>query len=53
MRADVALGDGAEHRVGDRMGEHVGVGMAGEAMRVRNADAAEPDLVARPKAWTS
>ena len=31
MRADVALADRPEHRVGDRVSEHVGVGMAGQS----------------------
>ena len=39
--ADVAQPGGAEQRVGDRVGEHVGVGVAGQAALVRDLDAAE------------
>ena len=46
MRADVAVGDGAEHGVGDRMQQHVGVGMADQPVIVRHLHAAEPDMVA-------
>ena len=47
MRADIALGDGAENGVGDGVSEHVGVGMAGEPVIMGNRDAAEPDVIAR------
>ena len=46
MRADVAVGERAEDRVGERMQRDVGVGMAGERVRVRDAHAAERDMVA-------
>ena len=46
MTADVAIGERAEDRVGDRVHQHVGVGMADEALIVRNLDAAEPDMIA-------
>ncbi len=46
MRADVALAERAIERVGERVQRHVGVGMAGERAIVRDADAAEPDVIA-------
>ena len=46
MAADIAIGDRAENRVGDRMAQHIGVGMADERLIVRNLDAAEPDVIA-------
>ncbi len=46
MRADVAVGDGAEHGVGDRVQQHVGVRMADQPVIVRHLHAAEPDMVA-------
>ena len=38
---------GAEQRVDDRVREHVGVGVAGEALLVRDVDAAEDQRAAR------
>ena len=44
--ANVAIGQRTENGVGHRMHQHVGVGMAEQLLRVRNGDAAEPDMVA-------
>ena len=54
MRADVAVGDGAEHGVGDRVQQHVGVGMA-DQRRDRAATLTPPSQTwsPSPKAWTS
>ena len=41
--ADVAHRGGAEQRVDDRMGQHVGVGVAVEAELVRDGDPAEDE----------
>ena len=46
MRADVAVGDGAEDRIHDRMKHNVGIRMSGESAVVRNLHAAEPDVIA-------
>ena len=46
MRADVAVGERAEDGVGERMQRDVGVGMAGQRLRVCDADAAERDVIA-------
>ena len=46
MHADVAVGERAEDRVGQRMQRDVGIGMAGKLAVVRNLHAAEPDMVA-------
>ena len=46
MRADVAVGERAENGVDQRMQRDVGVGMSGHAARMRNADAAEHDVIA-------
>ena len=46
VMADVAERGGAEQRVGDRVAERVGVGVAGQAVRVRDLDAAEDELPA-------
>ena len=46
MAADVTEGDGAEQRVGDCMEQGVGVGVAEQAGRMRNLDAAEDQLAA-------
>ena len=46
MGADVAVAERAVERVGERVQADVGVGMAGEALVVGNAHAAEPDVVA-------
>ena len=48
--ADVAGADRAQHGVGQRMQRHVGVGMAGEGVRVRDGDAAQHHGVARAEA---
>ena len=50
MLADVAVADGAEQRVGQRVQRHVGVGMAFERVRVGDSDAAQPDMVAGDQA---
>ena len=47
MRADIALGDGAENGVGQGMQGDIGIGMAGEAVVVRDPDAVQPYMVAR------
>ena len=44
--ADVAVREGAEDRVGQRVEDHVAVGMGDDAADVRHAHAAEPDMVA-------
>ena len=44
--ADVAERGGAEQRIGDRMAERIGIGVAGQAVRVRDLDAAEDQLAA-------
>ena len=44
--ADVAVADGAEHRVGQGMENHVGIGMADQPARMRHGDAAQHDLEA-------
>ena len=49
MAADIAFADRAENRIGDRMAQHVGVGMADQALIMRNLDAAEPDMIAGPE----
>jgi hypothetical protein len=41
QQPDVAQAGGAEQRVDDRVGEHVGVGVTGQAGLVRDLDAAE------------
>ena len=46
MRADVAVGERAVDRVGERVQRDVRVGVAAERLRVRHADAAKPDMVA-------
>ena len=49
MHADVAVGERAEDGVGQRVQDHIGVGMAGERLGVRDLDAAEGDVIARPE----
>ena len=44
MVADVAGAERAEDRIGQRMEDDVGIAMAGKALVVRDADAAEPEL---------
>ena len=46
MRADVALGQRAQDGVDQRMQRHVGVGMADQRAIMRDADAAERDVIA-------
>ena len=46
MRADVALGQRAVDRVGERVQGDVGVGMAAERVGMGQAHPAEPDVVA-------
>ena len=46
MRADVAVGERAEQRVGHRMQHDVGIGMAAQLLPVRDAHAAEHHVVA-------
>ena len=46
MLADVALGQRAVERVGERVQADVGVGMAAERCRMRDANAAQPYVVA-------
>ena len=47
MRADVVHAGGAEQRVAERVADDVGVGVALEAVRVRDLDAAEHERQAR------
>ena len=49
MRADVAVAEGAENGIGDRVEHDVGVGMTDKAAVVRDRDAAEHHLVAGAK----
>lgn len=44
MLANIARADRAQHRVGDGMGEDIGIGMSFEAARVRDRDSAENQL---------
>ena len=44
MLADIAGADCAQHRVGDRMREDIGIGMSFEAARVRDRDSAKNQL---------
>ena len=46
MLADVALGKRAVERVGKRVQADVSVGMAAERRRMRDAKAAQPDMIA-------
>ena len=46
VHADVAVGERAQDGVDQRMQHHVGVGMPGQALRVRDAHAAERDVIA-------
>ena len=46
MHADVAVAERAEDGVDQRVQHHVGVGMAGQAARMRDAHAAEHDVIA-------
>ena len=49
MHPDIAVGERAENGVDQRMQRHIGVGMPGEALLMRNAHAAERDMVAGPE----
>ena len=51
--ADVAVGERAEHRIGQRVQRHVGVGMADDAAACGNAHAAQHHVVAVAERWTS
>ena len=44
--ADIAVGERAEDRVDQRVQRDVGVGMSGDAARMRDAHAAEHDVIA-------
>ena len=46
MRADIAVGERAEDRVGQRVQRDVGVRMSLQLARIGNLDAAEPDMIA-------
>ena len=46
MLTDVAFGKRTENGVDQRMQRHVGIGMPGHAARMRNAHAAEHDMIA-------
>ena len=50
MPADVAKRGGPEQRIHQCMKQDVAVGMRGDALRVRNRDAAKAYRVARPEA---
>ena len=47
MHADIALADGSEDGVGQRVERRVGIGMAMEFRGVRNFDAAQDHMIAR------
>ncbi len=47
MAADIAFGKSAEQGIDEGMDRDVGVAVAGEAMTVRNEQAAEPEFFAR------
>ena len=49
-RADAAGAGGAEDGIGEGMGHDVGVGVPGEALRMRDGDAAEHEAAARREA---
>jgi len=48
--SDVAVTDGAQQSIGERMQSDIGVGVALEALGVRDGYAAQPDVVAGRKA---
>ena len=50
MRADIALGQRAVERVGQRVQPDIGVGMPREAALMRHPHAAQPDMIARAEA---
>ena len=49
MAADVAERECAEYRIAERVDQHVAIGMGNQSVRMRNADAAEYDMVAGPE----
>lgn len=49
MHADVALGQRAVDRIGQRMHAHIGVRMADQPAMVRHAHPAEPHMIAGPE----
>ena len=46
MAADIASADRAQHRIRDRVQRDIGIGMARQAVRVRNLYAAQPEVLA-------
>ena len=50
MFTDVAERRRAQYRIGERVQAHIGVGVPDQALRVRDAHAAQPDVIARTKA---
>jgi hypothetical protein len=46
VHADVALAQRTQDRIDQRMQHHVGIGMTGDAVIVRDPHAAEPDMIA-------
>ncbi len=50
MLADIALADGAQDGIGQRVQAGIGIGMAFQRMIVRDLHAAEPDMIARHEA---
>ncbi len=46
MHADIAGAERAEDRIGQRMQPDIGVGMADEALAVRDFETAKPDMIA-------
>ena len=49
MRANVAVGERAQDRIGERVKRNVGVGVAGESAIARNSDAPQGDVITWPK----
>src|SRR3546814_5965769 len=50
MVADIAIGERAENRIGDRMERDVGIAMALQSMTMGDFDPTDPQRPARPKA---
>ena len=48
MPADIAHGQRAIDRIGQRMHADIGIGMADQPAIMVDADAAQPDVIARP-----
>src|SRR5258705_11894594 len=48
--ADVAIGNSAEDGIRQRVEADIGVGMALQALRMRDPDPAQPDMIARYQA---